>query len=78
MTPEDRFEQIAKIAAHDYAYQKMRSHCIGLELDASRIINKLPIKSQDILWAYITHCEEMSRYVLMLACEKMNFQDEQA
>lgn len=78
MMPDERFEKINKIAAQDPVYQQMCRQCISLEFDASDTISKLPLKSQDLLWAYILHCEEMSQYVLSLACKHMHFSEEKA
>ena len=76
MTSGQRLEKIEQMAVQDEAYGKMLVGIRRLEKQLNEAVSNLPVDQSDIIWDYIMICEEMSHYVLHLACLNMIFPEE--
>lgn len=69
----EKMERVEKLALKDQKYQRMMKENKELEILFDEVINKLPSAQRAIAWDFVMQCEDMSRYVLRLACEHMEF-----
>lgn len=69
----DKEELLQAIARLDPIYQiKMRKGS-ALERKFDRITGKLDDKDRDLVWDFVMQNEDISQYVLYLACQYMEF-----
>lgn len=65
-----QWEQIEKLAAEDRQYQQLLRENKLLEKRFDQMVRCLNDEQRAIAWDYVMNCEDMSRRMLELACEK--------
>lgn len=66
-------QMIKEMARADKRYKEMLIECKLLEELFDATVAKLSYEEQDIAWDFVMHCEQMSEYVLEMACTYMEF-----
>lgn len=68
----DKEALVDALADLDPQYKLMMKTCIILE---DRFDGSLSEEQYGVAWDFVMHCEDMSHYVLQLACKYMEFPD---
>ena len=63
-------EQVETLASMDERYQQLLRENKLLERRFDQTVRCLTDEQRAIIWDYVMNCEDMSRRILELACEK--------
>ena len=68
-----RMETVERTAKNDLVYRKMLAELRPLEKRYFEVLRTLPTDQQDIIYDFVSQCEEMSWRMLELACMNTYF-----
>ena len=71
----NRMDMIDLLAKGDDTYRRMLQENAALERQYDQVLSTLERDQQNAICDFLFHCEEMSRYVLEIACTYMRFPD---
>ena len=68
-----RMNALEAIAKHDPVYQEMLFQMRDIEKRYNSVLSKLEGRERDDVCDFVSQCEEISYYMLELACRYMQF-----
>lgn len=69
-----RMEQLEKIARKDIRYQVLMQDLRAVEKEYNLVLHDLDDRQRNAICDFVSQCEEISWYMLELACRHMLFQ----
>lgn len=71
---QKKMAALQMLANGDDAYYTMLMALRDLEKRCDAAVQTLPPEQQDAVWDFVAQCERMSRRMLEIACEHMEFE----